>query len=75
MYKYQDFDSFLLLKENGGTKVLELANYKFCGNRAVVLDNGLEKMESLPHAGRNLQWTLYPMLTLTIASVRKEMLM
>lgn len=55
MYKYQDFDSFLLLKENGGTKVLELANYKFCGNRAVVLDNGLEKMESLPHAGRNLQ--------------------
>lgn len=35
-------------------RVLQLADGKFCGYRTGDLEFGLEKMEIIPHAGRNL---------------------
>ena len=55
--------------------MLELADDKSCDCRSGDLDFSLEKMQIISHAGRNLQCTLCPMLTLTIASVEKKMLM
>lgn len=70
----EDFDSSLLFKDNRRL-MLALADDKFCDCRSGDLDFSLEKMQIISHAGRNLQCTLCPMLTLTIASVEKKMLM
>ena len=55
--------------------MLELADEKFCDYRTGDLDFGLEKIQIISHAERNLQRTLCPILTLTIVSVEKKMLM
>lgn len=53
----------------------ELTDYKFCGYQTGDLDLGLENVDIISHAGKTLQCTLCHMLTTTVASVGKKMLM
>ena len=53
--------------------MLDLPDYNCCGYITGDMF-GLEKMEFISRGGRNLQYILYPVLTMTVASVGRNML-